>query len=139
MADYKEILNGGIHNFVDKLKETAETTGVRGVYVQGAERAKTYARIAKLTVEQNSDNAELGRVYTEIGRLYYKQARYAPTGVFVPLFEQAERITGVIREREAEIAALRSAAGSSDKDLEVEITSFEDVVNATEEDGVGHE
>ena len=133
MADYKELLSG----IVDKLKDTAETTGVKGIYVQGAERAKCYARIAKLTLALNSDNSELGRLYAEIGRLYFEQARLNPEGCFAPLFAQAEQLTLSLREKEEEIAALKSSVESAgtERDIEVEIADFEEIVNATEADG----
>jgi len=135
MADYKELFGGAVNSLVGKLKETAQSTGVADVYAQGAERAKAYARITKLTLEQNSDNAELGRVYAEIGRLYFEQNRRAPEGFFAPLFAQAERLTEGIRAREAEINALKNTAGSGEPDIEVEISDFEEIVNATEADG----
>ena len=139
MADYKDILGGALHSLADKLKDTAETTGVKGVYTQGAERAKTYARITKLTLELNGENTELGRVYTEIGRLYFEQTRQNPEGYFAPLFAQAEQLTEAIHSKQAEIDALKGdlESASAAKDIEVEISDFEDIVNATEADGTG--
>lgn len=138
MADYKEMLNGTFHSIVDKLRDTAENTGVKDIYAQGTERAKAYGRITKLTLALNSDNAELGRVYAEIGRLYYEQARLNPEGYFAPLFAQADQLTASIHQKQDEIAALKGDLDSArqNRDIEVEISDFEDIVNATEADGV---
>ena len=141
MADYKDIFSGAIHSLADRIKDTAETTGVKGIYAQGTERAKAYGRITKLTLEQNSDNAELGRVYAEIGRLYFEQARETPEGYFAPLFAQAEQLTESIHAKQAEIDALKGdlETAKAAKDIEVEIADFEDIVNATEADGAGEQ
>ena len=61
----------------------------------------------------------------------------APEGVFVPLFEQAGRVTDGIRERRARIEALKESSGLTEQDgIDVEIGDFDDVVSATEADGM---
>ncbi len=113
MADYKDMLNGTFQSIVGKLRDTAENTGVKDIYAQGTERAKAYARITKLTLALNSDNTELGRVYTEIGRLYYEQMRLNPEGYFAPLFAQADQLTESIHRKQDEIAALKGEVESA--------------------------
>ena len=153
MTDFKDILNGtissladkakdiagsdSVKNAVGKIKETAENSSVAGIYAQGAERAKAYARIAKLSFELNGQNTELGRVYAEIGRLFFEQNRGSAEGMFAPLFSQAERITVDIHAKQDEIAALKGAveATRTEPDISVEISDFEQIVNATEADG----
>ena len=155
MADYKELLNDTLNSLVgkakeiagsesvgrvvDKIKESAESSGVKTIYAQGADRARIYGKIARLTVDQNKDNAELGRVYTEIGRLYFEQMRENPEGYFAPLFAQATALTESIHAREAEITSLKEDLdyAKAVKDIDVEIAEFEDIVNATEDDGRG--
>ena len=72
-------------------------------------------------------------MYTEIGRLYYEQAKDAPEGFFAPLFAQAEEICGRIAAKEDEINALKAdvaaATGCDEADIDVNI------VDATEDDG----
>ncbi len=139
MADYRDIISGTISNLVGKVKEVAESGTVRNIYEQGSSRAKAYGRIAKLTLEMNGESEELKRVYTEIGKLYYEQAKDAPEGFFAPLFAQAEEITGSILAKEEEINSMKAAfeaeSAGNDADIDVEITEFEDVVDATENDG----
>lgn len=142
MADYKDIISGTINSIVGKVKEVAESGAVRDIYENGASRAKSYGRIAKLALELNGENEELKRVYTEIGRLYYEQAKDAPEGFFAPLFAQAEEICGRIAAKEDEINSLKAdiaaATGCDDADIDVEIGEFDDfdnIVDATEDDG----
>lgn len=142
MADYKDIISGTINSIVGKVKEVAESGAVRDIYENGASRAKSYGRIAKLALELNGENEELKRVYTEIGRLYYEQAKDAPEGFFAPLFAQAEEICGRITAKEDEIHSLKAdvaaAAGCDEADIDVEIGEFDDfdnIVDATEDDG----
>ena len=142
MADYKDIISGTINSIVGKVKEVAESGAVRDIYENGAKRAKSYGRIAKLALELNGENEELKRVYTEIGRLYYEQAKDAPEGFFAPLFAQAEEICGRIAAKEDEINSLKAdvaaATGCDEADIDVEIGEFGDfdnIVDATEDDG----
>lgn len=140
MANYKDIITGTLNNLVSKAKEVADNGTVRNIYEQGSTRAKAYARIAKLGLEVNGDTEELRRVYTEIGKLYYEENRDNPQGFFAPLFQQAEELTERIRAKSDEMDALKAeAAQTADKDLEVEIGDFEDVVSSTEDDGAGKE
>lgn len=140
MANYKDIITGTLNNLVSKAKEVADNGTVRNIYEQGSTRAKAYARIAKLGLEVNGDTEELRRVYTEIGKLYYEENRDNPQGFFAPLFQQAEELTERINAKSDEMEALKAeAAQTADKDLEVEIGDFEDVVSSTEDDGAGKE
>ena len=133
MADYKDLFG----KLAGKVKDVAETSGVKDVYAQGASRAKAFGQLARLTVELNREQEELKRLYAEIGRLYYEQARSAPDGVFVPLFEQADRVTDRIRDSRAKIDALKESSGlTGQDDIDVEIGDFDDVVSATEADGM---
>ena len=137
MADYKDILSGTFGKLADKVKETASSSGVLDVYAQGANRAKAFGQLTKLTLELNGDHEELQRIYTEIGRLYFEQAKDSPEGFFVPLFEQANRVSGNIRAKRAKIDELKENYGVSEQsDIDVEIGDFDDVVSATEADGM---
>ena len=179
MADYKDIITGTLTNLVGKVKEVAESPNVKEavdkvkaaaedtvgkvkaaaegstvkeVCDQGANRVKSYGRIAKLSLEMNGDYEELKRVYTEIGKLCYDQFKDAPEGFFAPLFAQVEEISARIERSEAEIEAMKAEAGCQEEpDISVEIVAdsvedaaeefkaaaeeFQNVVDATESEG----
>ena len=159
MADYKEMINDTISTLVgkakefaasdavtglvDKVKSAAEESGVAKVYEDGASRTKAYARIAKLTLAVNGAHEELNRVYAEIGKLYYEQAKDAPEGYFAPLFAQADALAQGILEKEEEVKALKEAieaaktarADKAAEELGVDIADFEEIVDATANDG----
>ena len=159
MADYKDRINDTISTLVgkakefaasdtvtglvDKVKSAAEESGVARVYEDGASRTKAYARIAKLTLAVNSAHEELNRVYAEIGKLYYEQAKDAPEGYFAPLFAQADVLAQGILEKESEVQSLKDAieaariarADKAAAELGVDIADFEQIVDATENDG----
>ena len=144
MADYKEIMN----EVVGKAKSVAENSGVRDVYESGLGRAKSYAKIAKLTVEENRESDELRRVFVEIGKLYYEQSEGKAEGFFSSLFAQVKEIEGRIRATQDEIDAIRgeiterSRVREKEKEsgketfTEKEIQHFEDIVSAAEKDGM---
>ena len=141
MADYKELFG----SLVNKAKDVMESTGVTEVYQKGASRTKAYSRIARLTLDTNSQAEELRKVYTEIGRLYFEQARENPEGVFAPLFAQAGKLMDELKAKEEELEELKRPLGAEaeEKDIEVEITQdideFDQVVSATEAEGKGGE
>lgn len=141
MADYKELFG----SLVSKAKDVMDSTGVTEVYQKGANRTKAYSRIARLTLDTNSQADELRKVYTEIGRLYFEQARENPEGVFAPLFAQAGKLMDEMKAKEAELEQLKSGLRdeAEEKDIEVEITQdiddFDQIVNATEAEGKGGE
>ena len=111
MADYKDMLK----SIAGKVKDAADSAGVTEVYAKGAGRARAFGQMTKLNLDSNRDLEELKRVYAEIGRLYYEQAKDSPEGFFVPLFEQAGRLTEAVRSRQREIDALKAqfAEGSA--------------------------
>ena len=139
MADYKEFFG----SLVNKAKGAVESSGIADVYQKGAGRAKTYSRIARLTLDLNSQAEELRKVYTEIGKLYFEQAKDKPEGFFAPLFAQAGSLLQELQSKETELAALKDSlkAEEAGKDIEVEITEetedFAAVVDATEAAGKG--
>ena len=104
MADYRDMLK----SLAAKAKDAADSSGVTGVYARGAERAKAFGQITKLTLDSNRDLEELQRVYAEIGKLYFEQTKDRPEGFFVPLFEQAKRLSEALLERKREIDALKA-------------------------------
>ena len=135
MASYKDIITGTLNNIAGKVKEAAESGAIRDIYEHGASRAKSYGQIAKLSLEINGDSEELKKVYAEIGRLYYDQAKEAPEGYFAPLFEQAGTLIAGINDKQAQIQAMK-------KEFEAENApavdaDFESVVDETEDDGTG--
>lgn len=153
MSSYKDILAGALGSLGSKVKEVAESDAVRSlgskvrsvaesdtvrsVYEQGSERVKNVAKVAKLTVSTNRDSEELKKVYTEIGKLYFEENRYAPASPFTGLFAQAEALIGLLREKEAELAEMKADYEAARGGIEVEIGDFEDIVNATENEGKG--
>lgn len=138
MADYKDIITGTLKNLAGKVKDVAESNTVRGLYEHGAERAKSYGAMAKLSLEISGDMEELKRAYTEIGKLYFEQARENPEGFFAPLFAQVEEINARIRANEEAISDIKAQIEAENAaDIDVEVGSFDDVVDSTAADGAG--
>ena len=139
MADYKELLG----SLMNRAKAVAEQTGVAGVYQKGVDRTKSYSRMAKLTLDMNSQSEELRKVYTEIGKLYFDQAQDDPQGFFAPLFAQAKALRQDLLDKQTELEGLKESLRESDEEegIEVEITqeepNFDAVVDATESEGKG--
>ena len=126
MANFKDIFAGTIGKAVNKVKEVADSGAVRDLYEQGSDKVKSYGRIAKLNLEISGHNEELKRLYTEIGKQYYEQAKGCPEGFFASLFAQVDDLVEEVTEKEAEIAALKEGFAKADPDIDVE---FEEVVD----------
>ena len=149
MSDTMEKIAGTLGDLMKKAKEVGSQAveavdrdgTVRGVYARGAERTRAYGRIARLNWELNSQSEELRRIYTEIGKLYFDQAKDKPEGIFAPLFAQAEQTAASLRSIRNEIDAIReeTLSQSAEKDIDVEIGAFDDVVSADERAAKGEE
>ena len=140
MAGYKDILSGTIRSLGDKVKEVSEAGGVKEIYSRGAERAKSYARAAKLSLDINGETEELRKVYTEIGKLFYQENESAPGPLYQGLFARAAELREAILGKEEELRAMKGvfeASGEKNADIEEGIDDFESIVNATETDGRG--
>ena len=149
MSDTLEKLTDTLGGLLKKAREvgaqaveTVDKNGtVRGAYERGTERTKAYARMAKLSLELNSENEELRKIYTEIGKLYFEQAQGSAGGFFAPLFAHASETADKIRSLESELRALREEVipEGAEKDIEVEIGAFDKVVSADEKAATGEQ
>ena len=139
MSETMDKLGGALSGLMKKAKEAVETVdkngAVREAYARGTERTKAYARMAKITLEINGENEELRKIYTEIGKLYYEQAQGSASGFFAPLFAQAGATADKLRALENELRTLRETyvPDGAEKDIEVEIGAFDEVVSADED------
>ena len=113
---------------------------MKEIYSRGAERAKSYARAAKLSLDINGETEELRKVYTEIGKLFYQENESAPGPLYQGLFARAAELREAILGKEEELRAMKGvfeASGEKNADIEAGIDDFESIVNATETDGRG--
>ena len=133
MSNYLDTIN----NLVGRARELAESGAVRDVYEKGVSRTKSYARMAKLALSIKEDSDALQKLYAEIGRLFVEQNPIAPDEAYTDLFARAQGLRGLIEQKRREMDDLKADVGTDGGDIEVEIGSFEDIVNATEDEGKG--
>ena len=133
MSNYLDTIN----NLVGRARELAGSGAVRDVYEKGVSRTKSYARMAKLALSIKEDSDALQKLYAEIGRLFVEQNPIAPDGPYTDLFARAQGLRGLIEQKRREMDDLKADVGTDGGDIEVEIGSFEDIVNATEDEGKG--
>ena len=133
MSNYLDTIN----NLMGRARELAGSGAVRDVYEKGVSRTKSYARMAKLSLSVREDSDALQKLYAEIGRLFVEQNPIAPDGAYTDLFARAQGLRGLIEQKRREMDDLKADVGTDGGDIEVEIGSFEDIVNATEDEGKG--
>ena len=112
MADMNEIKS----KILDALSRAADKT--RDVAGKAADTTKTYARVAKLSMEINGERDTIKKAYIEIGKLYYDTHKDDPEGFFAQLFEEVRLAMENIAQKQAEINALKSA--NADEPCEAE-------------------
>ena len=103
MADMNEIKS----KILEALSRAADKT--RDAAGKAADTTKTYARIAKLTMEINGERDTVKKGYIEIGKLYYDTHKDAPEGFFSQLFEEVTLAQEHIAQKQAEIDTLKGA------------------------------
>ena len=119
MADFNEIKEKVISTLgmvADSAKELAE---------KAADKTKSAARIAKLSMEINAEKDSIKKAYLEIGKLYYEMNRDNPDGFFAQLCDEITVANAEIAAKEAEIADLK-ANGIGGADVEVEFSECAD-------------
>ncbi len=107
-------------------------TGVAGIArdiaASAGDRAKTLGRLAKVTVQINTERTNLDKVYTEIGRLCYENNKGDPGELYSMLFSQVELAETTLTELEDEAATIKAGLGEEDAcdcDLESVVSADE--------------
>lgn len=121
MADFTEIKEKVMSALGTVADSTKELAG------KAADKAKSAARIAKLSVEINGEKDSIKKAYLEIGKLYYEMNRENPDGFFAQLCDEITVANAEIAAKEAEIADLKAygIGGAENADVEVEFTECE--------------
>ena len=102
MAEFNEIKErvlSTIGTVADMTKDAAAKT---------ADKAKSLAKIAKITVGINSDKETVKKAYAEIGKLYYEKHGSNPDGFFSQLCSEVSEANIRIEEKEREIAIIKA-------------------------------
>ncbi|MEG0764473.1 MAG: serine proteinase [Pseudoflavonifractor sp.] len=88
--------------FFDDLKDKAMDLGRAGVA-----KSKQLAEIAKLNLENSSEEDAIKKAYIEIGKLYYAERGMSPDAAFVSLCEKITAAKINIEENKNRIADLK--------------------------------
>ncbi len=103
MKDFSDIKNAVLSS-IGKAADAG-----KGIANKAADKAKSGARIAKLTVEIAGEKENMKKAYMEIGKLYYDTHKDDPEGFFIQLCDEVALAQKSIAEKEAEIEALKLA------------------------------
>ncbi len=120
----KDMFSSLVGTVTEKGKEYAGTA---------VDKTKAAGRIAKLTLELNSEKEALKKAFAEIGQAYYENCRGDAQGLFVQLCEEADAVQARVKAAEEELAELKANLSSSQGN-DVEVT-FEEVVEEDEKQG----
>ena len=128
MKDFSEIKNA-VLSFIGKAADAG-----KDIANKAADKAKSGARIAKLSMEIAGEKENMKKAYIEIGKLYYDTHKDDPEGFFIQLCDEVGLAQKNIADKEAEIEALKLTEepdGDVDVDIEIDI-DFEKVVEEDE-------
>ena len=106
MKDYRDMLSSLKNKVVsDEMRDK-----VAGAAHAVGDRAKYASRMARLTVDCNTELERVKRTYTEIGRLYYENYRDTADAFLAELCQQVTDANAHVAEMEAQMDELRAAA-----------------------------
>ena len=89
------------------------------------DKTRDAAKLARITVELNTEKEALKRSYLELGKAYYEEYRGTAEGLFAQLCEEVDAVNARIETIEQEIRELKGSFKAGEAD-------FEDVVAAEE-------
>ncbi len=119
----------------DNLKDKAKVSLSRAALTakdladKAGDKAKDLGRIAKLSLEINSEKDVIRKAYSDIGKLYYDTYKDNPDGLFIQLCDEVSLAVENISAKEAEITKLKTSGDDDDDSIVVE---FEEIVNEGE-------
>ena len=106
MKDYRDMLSSLKNKVVsDEMRDK-----VAGAAHAVGDRAKYASRMARLTVDCNTELERVKRTYTEIGRLYYENYRDTADAFLADLCQQVTDANARVAALEAQMDELRAAA-----------------------------
>ena len=114
----------------DQIKGLFASLKEKGTELAGvaADKSKDAARLAKLTVDLNTEKGNLEKAYLELGKAFYEESRDSAQGLAAQLCAEIAAVNDRIGNMESEIEGLKNAFKSA------EGPAFEDVVDAAEPD-----
>ena len=115
--------------YLDQIKGLFNSLKEKGAEYAGiaADKTKDAARIAKLTMEMNTEKENLKKAYLELGKTYFEENRASAEGLFAQLCEEVAAVSGRIDGIQAELDGLKDSFKTAPD------ASFEKVVSADEE------
>lgn len=118
----------------DMFKKKAGAVADKSVLFakKAADKAVVYAKVTKINTELISEKDKLRKAYQEIGKIYYELHKNSPETEFETAFETLEAVKNTIREKKAEIEALK--AENADADVCVDVD--EDIIIDVEAEAV---
>ena len=113
-----------------KVKELFSTIKEKGTAAASvaADKTKDAARMAKLTMELNSEKENLKKAYLELGKAFYEEHRGSAEGLAAQLCEEVTAVTGRIDSIQSELEGLKESFRPAEE------PAFEDVVDGEEPD-----
>lgn len=94
----------------------------------GAAKAKELAEIAKLKVNNATEEDTIRKAYIEIGKLYYAERGMAPEAPYAALCEKINASKEKIEYNKQKIADIKTANNLSDDEVPEEEAVAEEVV-----------
>lgn len=141
MSDYNDLiksLKAAAGGFADIAKDLAGAAGDKARDLAGGagEKAKALARLAKLSMELNTERDNLNDAYAEVGKLYFETAdKTNPGEMYVRAFDRVMLSMAAIERMETELTELRASLNEGAG----EDADFEDIVTAAEAEAAGED
>ena len=128
MIDFNNLKN----KVIVSISKAADTT--KDLADKATDKAKDVSRIAKLSLEINSEKDVIRKAYSEIGRLYYETHKDDPESIFIQLCDEVTLANENIASKEAEIKKRADDDGSITVEFEHVVSEDEDRSGCTEDD-----
>ncbi|MEG2456104.1 MAG: hypothetical protein RSC08_07600, partial [Oscillospiraceae bacterium] len=111
-------------NIIDRASELARTgvSKVAELTQTGVAKAKELSEIAKLKMNNSTEEDNIRRAYVELGKLYYAERGMAPEAAYSALCEKVTESKEKIAYNDEKIEDIKAAGDIKDAEIEDLVT-----------------
>lgn len=126
--EYNDKIIAAFRNLGKTTETFTEKSGLKDIYDKCTNKVKSLGNYAKLSMKYNNLYEQLQKVYTEIGKIYYREHYNLPESIYEVLFQKVAELNEEISAVKNQFDNLQGFSNSASDNN----ANFEDTVSTSE-------